>query len=388
MKPFRLKLTIIIGLLLIFSGLAAAESSPAPSFEVEAEAAVLLDFSSGQILYSQNAGAEHVPASLGKIMTMYIALDQISAGRAALADTVTVGEGPWRMAGSKMFLEPGETVSLGQLLQGVAVVSGNDACLALAEALAGTEALYVQWMNDKARALGLNLQFVDVHGLSAENRVTAEDIALLVRSYLREHPEAIDYHQQPSFSYHPRSSKNPIVQNNRNGLLRTYEGADGLKTGHLEAAGYNLVGTASRGGRRLIAVVLGAASEAAREREAAKLLDFGYRGVDLVDISRLLEDTSVKVYKGRRREVAVKIAEPLISVPKGIEKDVRVGIQTQEMEAPLAKGAEVGTLTIFIGEEVVKQVPLAAAEEIPRGNLWRVLWDSIILFFQNLVRRR
>lgn len=387
MKSLRLSLMLIFVMLLCFPNYVFADVIQSPPFEVEATAAVLFDFESGQILYSQNGRTEHVPASLVKIMTMYVALDQVKAGRISLDDTTTVGERPWRQSGSRMFLEPGEKVTIEDLLLGIAVVSGNDACVALAEALAGTEQVFVQWMNEKARSLGLDLQFVDVHGLANENVVTAESIALLVRSYLRDYPEAIAYHQQPSFSYHPRSSDTPIVQANRNGLLRSYEGADGLKTGHLAAAGYNLVGTAVQNNRRLIAVVLGAQSETARERETAKLLDYGYRSFDLVNISRLLEGKSAKVYKGRQKTVALFIAEPLISVARGIEQDVRVGIQTEELEAPVQKGAPVGSLTIFVGEDMVKQVPLLAAEDVSRGHFFRVLWDTIVLFFQNLINK-
>lgn len=388
MRLFRALIVLILIITSSFFGSTAAAQDQNPVFEVEAQAAVLLDFASNQILYSQNGRAEHVPASLVKIMTMYVAQDQISRGRVKLEDTTTVGETPWRQTGSKMFLEPGEVVTIEQLLKGIAVVSGNDACVALAEALAGSESLYVQWMNDKAAALGLELKFVDVHGLSSENSITAEDAARLVWFYLKEHPQAVEYHQQLSFAYQPRSSKSPIVQNNRNGLLHSFEGADGLKTGHLEAAGYNLIGTAVQNNRRLIAVVLGAASEGAREREAAKLLTYGYRNFDLINISPLLEERSAAVLKGRRRTVPLAVKEALIAVPKGVEQDVKVGIQTRRLEAPVQKGAQVGMLSIFVKDELLKEVPLLAAEEVPRGNIWRIFWDSVISFFQNLIRKR
>ncbi len=387
MKSLQSVFLTVFLIMLCLTNPVLADSIQLPPFEVEASAAVLFDFESDQVLYSQNGREVHVPASLVKIMTMYVALDQVSSGRASLTDTTTVGEGPWRQTGSKMFLEPGEKVTIEELLLGIAVVSGNDACVALAEALAGTENVYVQWMNEKARSLGLDLQFVDVHGLGNENKVTAESIAFLVRSYLRDHPEAIEYHRQPTFSYQPRSSPTPIVQNNRNGLLRTYEGADGLKTGHLAAAGYNLVGTAMQNNRRLISVVLGASSEASREREAAKLLDYGYRSFDLVNISRLLETRTVKVIKGRKKSAALTVAEPLISVPRGIEQDVRVGMQLESLEAPVVKGQPVGTMSVFVGQELVKELPVLAAEDIHRGNFFRVLWDSIVQFFQNLIKK-
>lgn len=371
--------------LLAFPGSVSAQQASAP--QIDAAAAVLLDFQTGQVLYSKNGQESRIPASLVKIMTMYVALDQVKAGRVSLQDTVVVSEAAWRMIGSRMFLEPNEVVTVEQLLYGIAVVSGNDACVALAEALAGSEAAYVQLMNEKARALNLPLKFVDVHGLSPDNVVTAEGVAQLVRAYLADHPEAIRFHHELSFSYQPRSSRNPIVQYNRNGLLRTYEGADGLKTGHLEAAGYNLVATAVQNNRRLIAVVLGAQSEAKREQEAAALLTYGYRNFDLVNIAPLLSDKTARVFKGKQSTVSVMVQEPIIAVPKGVGATVSVAIQTKEVEAPVEKGAPVGILSIYLQDELVKQVPLLAAEEVERGSWIKILWDNAARFLQNLIRR-
>lgn len=386
MKFLRTGLILSLVFILLFSGTTLAQQPP--TLELEASAAALFDFESGQFLYTKNGQTPHVPASLVKIMTMYVALDQVSAGRISLDDTATVSERAWRMTGSRMFLEPNEVVTIDQLLTGIAVVSGNDACVALAEALAGSEAAYVQWMNEKAQALNLDLHFVDVHGLSPDNRITAEGIALLVQSYLKDHPDAIRFHKQSSFSYQPRSSRTPITQTNRNGLLRSYEGADGLKTGHLQAAGYNLVGTAVQNNRRLIAVVLGGASEAKREQEAATLLNYGYRNFDLVNISPLLNDKTTRVFKGKQSQVGLAISEPIITVPKGIGSKVSVGIQTKELEAPVAKGAQVGVLSIYVDEELTKQVPLLAAEEVERGSWFKILWDNILRFFRDLIRKR
>lgn len=387
MRFFRNGLLILVFLLAVSSATATLAQEGTP-FELEASSAVLLDFESGQVLFSQNGDAAHTPASLVKVMTMYVAFDQISQGRVSLQDTATVSERAWRMTGSKMFLEPNEVVTIEQLIAGIAVVSGNDACVALAEALAGTEEAYAAWMNNKAQALNLDLQFVDVHGLSEDNKITAQAMAFLVRSYLQEHPEAIRYHQQLSFSYQPRSSSNPIVQSNRNGLLRSYEGADGLKTGHLQSAGYNLVGTAVQNNRRLIGVILGATGEAKREQEMTTLLNYGYRNFDLVDISRLLEDKTARVYKGRQSQVGMAVAEPIITVPKGIETSVSVGIQAKKLEAPIAKGSQIGVLNVYVEEQLTKQVPLLAAEDVARGTWYQVLWDQVRRFFNNLIRRR
>lgn len=385
MKHWFKALIFCLILLLVLPSTILAQQEPAP--EISARAAVLMDYQSGQILFAKNGDQPHVPASLVKIMTMYVALDQIKAGRASLSDTAVVSERAWRMIGSRMFLEPEEVVTIEQLLTGIAVVSGNDACVVLAEALAGSEAAFVQMMNEKAEALGLPLSFVDPHGLSADNVVTAEGVARLVRAYLTDHPDAIRFHQQLSFSYQPRSAKTPIVQNNRNGLLRTFEGADGLKTGHLEAAGYNLVATAVQNNRRLIAVVLGSSSEAKREEEAAALLTYGYRNFDLVNIAPLLNDKTTRVYKGSKSQVGLMVAEPIIAVPKGVGATVSVGLQTKEVEAPVAKGTPVGVLSIYLQEELVKQVPLLAAEEVERGSWLTIMWDTATRFFRDLIRK-
>lgn len=178
------------------------------------------------------------------------------------------------------------------------------------------------------------------------------------------------------------------MQTNRNGLLRTYEGADGLKTGHLQVAGYNLVGTAVQNNRRLIGVVLGAASEAKREQEMTTLLNYGYKNFDLVNISRLLEDKKATVYKGKKSQVGITISEPIITVPKSIDKNVSLGIQTRELEAPVQEGSQVGVLSIYVQDQLSKQVPLLAAEDVARGNWFQVMWDTVKRFLQDLIRKR
>lgn len=386
MKHWTKALIVYLILLFVFPQTTLAQQAPA--LDVSAPVAVLMDFQSGQILFSKNGQEPRVPASLVKIMTMYVAMDQIKAGLVSLDDTVVVSENAWRMIGSRMFLEPQEVVTIEQLLLGISVVSGNDACVALAEGIAGSEAAFVQMMNEKARALGLPLKFTDVHGLSESNEITAEGIARLVRAYLTDHPEAIRFHRELTFSYQPRSSKTPIVQYNRNGLLRTYEGADGMKTGHLQAAGFNLVATAVQNNRRLIAVVLGAENETKREQDAAALLNYGYRNFDLVNIAPLISEKTARVFKGKQSEVHVTVAEPIISVPKGVGATVSVGIQTREVEAPVSQGSEVGVLSIYLQGELVKQVPLLAAEEVERGSWVKILWDNLVMFLRDLIRKR
>lgn len=377
----------IVGLLLLSIVLTFGTVS-AQDFSIEAEIGLLYDFDSQQILFSQNGDQEWIPASLVKIMTMYIAMDRISEGDIALTDTIVVSEKSWQMGGSQMFLEVGDEVIVEDLLYGIAVVSGNDACVSIAEALAGSEQLFVKWMNDKAAELGLQgTTFTDVHGLSENNRITASDAAVLVNNYLHDHIDVLKYHSARSFGYQPRSSKQPIIQPNRNGLLLSYDGADGLKTGFLSKAGYNLIATAQQNDRRLVAIVLGAQSESKREAEAIKLLNYGFRSFETISTKGLVgEENQVRVYKGQQKNVGISPALENITVPRGSRNNITSRIQYESsLQAPLAAGDQVGELIILEGEKTIKRVPLLATESIERGNLFRVIVDAIIMFFSQLI---
>lgn len=359
----------------------------AQNFSVDAEVGLLYDFDADQVLFAQDADKPWIPASLVKVMTLFVAFDRIKEENIDLNSYVTVSERAWQMGGSQMFLEVGDKVTFDDLLRGIAVVSGNDACVAIAEALAGTEDLFVQWMNNKAQELGLDLYFVDVHGLSDANRITAVDFAKLVKHYLVAHPEALQYHSQLSFSYQPKSSKNPIVQTNRNGLLRSYEGADGLKTGHLSSAGYNLVATAERDGRRLVVVILGASSEAKREQEAAEALDYGFRSFESVSADQLLPQTQARVYKGRSDYVPLTTDGARVTVLRGSKDKLSAELRVNDLQAPISAGAEVGKLTIYLNGDLLTETPVFAADSVERGNWFTVFIDSIILFFRKLFSR-
>ncbi len=377
----RVAAVLLILTILTLSGAAGALTSP--TFSVDAEVGVLLDADSGQILFSQNGTDDWIPASLVKVMTLYVAFDQVAAGKAELADTSTVSEKAWRMGGSQMFLEIGEQVTLQELLYGISVVSGNDATVAVAEALAGTEDLYVRWMNDKADSLGLDLHFDDVSGLSRENRITGEDMAWLAYHYINEHPQALHYHQKRSYGYQPRSRTTPIVQNNRNGLLERYEGTDGLKTGYLRSAGYNLVATAKQNGRRLIAVVLGADNERHRENVAVNLLNYGFRSFEVVEIASLLPNEPKKVYKGEQT-VSLAAETRRVSIPRGTRESLQAELEMDILEAPLKQGDTVGHLILRHDGEPLRNVPLTAAHDVERGGLFRMAVDSAALLVRRL----
>lgn len=378
---------LALALVLVITAVTPVAYGQDAEFSIDATAGILLDFDSGQILFSQNGNETHIPASLVKVMTMFVALDHIEQGRVSLEDEVIVSERAWRMGGSQMFLEVGETVTVQDLLYGISVISGNDACVAVAEAVAGSEELFVRRMNEKAQELGLSLRFVDVHGLSEENQITAQDVAQLAKAYIQAHPDALQYHQERSFGHQPRSQSSPIVQNNRNRLLWRYEGADGLKTGFLSKAGYNLMATASRDNRRLIAVVLGADSESTRENEAIRLLNYGFRNFELVDLSQLLPNRQERVYKGRENTVAVSPATPGVTIPQGAHDRVNVEIVTEQLVAPIRQGQQVGRVVVTYQDRVLKETPLLAQSDVERGNFFRVIIDSIVLFFANLTQR-
>lgn len=383
MKSRTITVLLMAIFVLVNTGFAAAQD-----FSIDAEVGLLFDYNSGQVIFTQNADKPWIPASLVKIMTMYVALDRIAAENIPLDKTIKVSEKAWQMGGSQMFLEVGEEVTIENLLNGIAVVSGNDACIAIAEGLAGTEELYVRWMNDKAKQLGLDLHFVDVHGLSEDNRINAHDFALLVHNYIKDHPDVLQYHSRLSFGYKPRSSANPIIQSNRNGLLRTYEGADGLKTGHLSNAGYNLVATAVQDNRRLIAIVLGAESESKREQEAAKVLNYGFRSFENIAADELLTVHETRIYKGRKNYLQISAGDSQVTVNRGMKSDIKTKVELSVLEAPILVGEQVGELLIYTQAGLLNRVPLYANETVERGNWISVLIDTFILFFSKLFSKK
>jgi D-alanyl-D-alanine carboxypeptidase (penicillin-binding protein 5/6) len=282
-----------------------------------------------------------------------------------------------------MFIREGEFVRVDDLIKGVAVVSGNDACIALAEGISGVTEVFVESMNKKAQALGLeNTNFTDVHGLdnTGAQYTTAKDVANLSKAYITDHPEALDYHSTLEFSF------NGITQRNRNGLLWTYPGVDGLKTGHLNAVGYNLVATAKESDMRLIAVVLGASSEAIRETEVRKLLNYGFRNFETVRASELVEPISTTVYKGKVGKVdVVPATDSSMIVPLGAKDRIRVVRELDSsITAPVKKGESVGQFRFYWQDELLGSTDATVAENVEKGGFFKVLWDSIRLFFVNL----
>jgi len=371
-------------------------AAQAPPVTTQARSVLLLEYYSGQILAGVDPDQRLIPASLVKIMTLKLAFEAIAAGKVTLDTTTTVSRRAWRTPGSTMFLLVNTEVTLGDLLWGTAVVSGNDACIALAEMLAGTEEAFVAAMNRRAAEIGLTgTRFVDSHGLSTENYTTARDVATLVRRYIGDHPQALELHSARSFTY-AAPGQTPITQANRNLLLGRYEGTDGLKTGFLGEAGYNMVATSRRDGMRLIAVllgipgVIGREGEERRAQEAINVLNYGFRNYTTV----ALADGGVplgtaRVWKGTVNQVSVGPGAPvLVTVPRGseqlLERRQTVG---GDLVAPVEPGRKAGELTVVVRGQEVARFDLVTLAGVPRGGLAKVILDSVRLWFAGIFRR-
>jgi len=344
------------------------------SLQCDAQSAVLMDGLTGQVLYEQNPGLRISPASFVKVMTLYVVYDAIRAGQLKTDDMVTVSEKAWRMQGSKMFIKVGERVKVEDLMKGVAIASGNDACIALAEHLSGSEETFVSKMNEKAKLLGLkDSQFKNSHGMPAEDQyTTAMDMAVLSKRYIEDHPEALVLHSTVEFEY------NGIRQGNRNTLLQKNIGVDGLKTGHVEESGYHLATTAKRDGQRMIAVVMGCDKVRKRAPEAQKLLEYGFKNFSTVEaVKKGATFGPVKVKRGKLKEVILTAAEDgRVTVAKGKENLVSTVPQLpQFIVAPIQKGQVVAKALIQNEGKLTKEVNLLASLNVEKSLIppWPIL---------------
>ena len=358
---------------------ALADAPAAPS--VAARAWLLMDTASGQTLASHSEHEHAEPASLTKLMTAYLTFKALKAKTLRLEQTVPVSERAWRAQGSRMFIEPDKPVSVEELIQGMIVQSGNDACIALAEAIAGSEEAFVQMMNREARRLGMqDTNFVNSTGLPASKHYSsAHDLGLLAAALLRDFPEEYRYYSIRSFRY------NSISQRNRNRLLWLDPNVDGVKTGHTEQAGYCLIASAKRGTRRMLAVVLGTASESIRARESQKLLNFGFQ---FYDSARLYEKgqtvSTLPVWKGSQRTIKAGLATDLaVSVPRGMADKVQADlISLQPLLAPVSAGQRVGTLRLALESKPLGSYPVVALESVAVAGFFGRTWDTVRLWFK------
>ncbi|MFV3306423.1 D-alanyl-D-alanine carboxypeptidase family protein [Pseudomonas sp. NY15181] len=360
----------------------AAEVVPAAP-QLAAKAWVLMDGASGQILV-ENAGDERLPpASLTKLMTAYIATKEIEGGRIGENDQVTVSEHAWRTGGSRMFIKVGSQVSVSDLLHGIIIQSGNDASVALAEHIAGSEDAFADMMNTTAQKLGMaNSHFMDATGLpNPEHYSSAKDMALLARAIIYGEPTHYAIYAQKEFLW------NNIKQPNRNLLLWRDKTVDGLKTGHTDEAGYCLVASAVRDGQRMIAVVFGTNSEQARAAETQKLLTYGFRFFESQTFYKKgAELTKAMVWKGSEHEVKAGLSEDLtMTVPRGQLKQLQANMVVEpSLMAPIQQGQVIGKVEVKLGDKVVRTSDLVALNAVEEGGFFRRIWDSLRLFFYGL----
>ena len=372
---------LIAVLVSLFSLSALAQTVPPPALAAKAWA--LVDHATAQVLAEKDADARIEPASLTKLMTAYITFSKLKEGTLKPDQVVPVSTKAWRMEGSRMFIEPNKPVSVDELIRGVIVQSGNDACVALAETIAGSEEAFAALMNREAQRLGMtNTHFTNSTGLPDPQLYTsARDLALLASAIIRDFPEYYSLYSLKEFTY------NGIKQPNRNRLLYMDPSVDGMKTGHTSSAGYCLVSTARRGERRLISVVLGAASDTVRAQESLKLLNFGYQFFETVKLYSADEALSkFRVWKGKLNELPVGFLNDFaLTVPKEAANKIQVSLESrQPLVAPLQRGQEVGTLTVAVDGKPLGQYPVVALQDVEVAGFFGRLWDAIVMFFKSL----
>jgi D-alanyl-D-alanine carboxypeptidase (penicillin-binding protein 5/6) len=348
---------------------------------IAAPSYTLIDVTSGQTILAHNADERRDPASLTKLMTAYLAFAALREKSVTPSQLVQVSQTAWRAEGSRMFIEPRKAVSVDELLHGMIVQSGNDASVALAELIAGSEAAFAERMNQEAKRLGLaNTSFVNATGLShPQHYASAADLAKLAAAIIRDFPEYYPFYAQKEYRY------NNITQPNRNRLLWIDPYVDGMKTGHTETAGWCLVASAKRGERRLLSVVLGAGSDAARATESQKLLNYGFQAFDTVQLYAPERPIStLRVWKGAEREVpAGVLSVQYLTLPKGkADKLVLTMAATEPLVAPVAKGQRVGTVSVSLEGKTVAEFPLLALADVPSGNIFGRAWDTVRLWLK------
>lgn len=344
---------------------------------------ILVDGETGAVLAENNADVRLPPASLTKMMSSYLVIDELVRGRINETNMVNISVKAWKMEGSRMYVREGTQVSVIDLLRGEIIQSGNDATVALAEYVGGNEDAFVDMMNKKAKELGMNsTHFQNAAGLPApEHYTTARDLATLARAVIYNHPQHYPLYAEKEFKY------NNIRQPNRNKLLYLDPTVDGLKTGHTEEAGFCLVASSKRENTRLIAVVLGTKSDNARAEETQKLLAYGFRYFETVSLYKAnTEITKARVWSGKAQEVSLGLPKDVrMSLPRGHLDDIKANVHVNEtINAPIAAGQELGSLTIELDGKVINTQPLVALQPVEEASFFARMWDKIKLFFRGL----
>jgi len=367
-------------LLIVFSTPVSATPTPAPP-SVKGTGHLLIDFDSGHIISESNANQRLEPASLTKLMTAHVIFSEIQQGNLKLEDEVTVSEKAWKTPGSRMFIEVGKQVTVEKLLHGMIIQSGNDASVALAEHIGGSESFFASMMNTHAQRLGMtSTNFVNATGLpDPDHYTTPEDIAKVAMATIRDFPEFYKWYSIKSYTY------NNIKQHNRNKLLWRDDAVDGLKTGHTEAAGYCLVASAKKENMRLISVVMGTASEKERAQESLKLLNYGFR---FFETHKLYNGgtslNQAKVWKGSSSQLAVGLADDLyITIPRNQYDNLNASMHLNlPVIAPINKSQTIGKVLVTLGGETVASQPLIALQGIEEAGIVGRTIDNLMMMFE------
>src|SRR5690554_5599413 len=372
--------------LFVTAGTASAQSQsvliPSPP-AIAGSSWVLMDPLSGRVIMENNSNERLPPASLTKMMTVYIVERELDEGRISMSDMVPISVKAWKTEGSRTFIKEGTSVSVEDLLKGVIIQSGNDASVALAEFIAGSEGAFVDIMNQQAQLLGMkDTHFENATGLPAPDHFsTAYDLAVLARAIINDYPENYPIYAEKHFTY------NNIRQPNRNSLLWRDDSVDGLKTGHTEEAGYCLVASAKRNDTRFIATVMGTSSSQARSQEIQKMLNYGFRYYESERLFRAGQELiEAKVWGGQSDKLSVGMLEDAyVTIPRGSRDSLESRVELDSViKAPVRAGDELGRVKVSFNGEVLIDQPVLALTEVPEGGLFKRIWDSIKLFFVQL----
>ncbi|SDI02063.1 D-alanyl-D-alanine carboxypeptidase (penicillin-binding protein 5/6) [Nitrosomonas sp. Nm132] len=378
MKFFHVFMRSLLWLLLCFAVLPTFAQQP--TLSVAAKSFALVDFYTAQTLVSQNADERLEPASLTKLMTAYVVFTALKQKRITLDQVVPVSNAAWKMVGSRMFIEPNKQVTVDELIRGMIVQSGNDACVALAELIAGSEEMFAHMMNEEAARLKMtNTRFTNSTGLSHPNHYSsAHDLALLATAIIRDFPEYYPLYSLREYTY------NGITQFNRNRLLWLDPNVDGMKTGWTVAAGYCLITSSKRDDRRLISVVMGTATPNARSKESQRLLNYGFQFFDTAHpYKKDQEITTIQVWKGAQNKLKVGFDRDIyFSLPKGQAENLKAKMEYRlPMIAPINQGQEVGFVKFSLGNQEIATYPLVSLETIGEASIFGRAWDSIKMLF-------
>jgi D-alanyl-D-alanine carboxypeptidase (penicillin-binding protein 5/6) len=386
---FTLSLTCIVSLasLHVWAQTPVPNSNtarPVPAApQLGAKSYLLIDFNSERILVEHNADMPVEPASITKLMTAYVVFSELDQGNITLEETVAVSEKAWRTGGSRMFIEPGMQVSVEDLIRGMVIQSGNDASVALAEHVAGSEDAFASLMNHYAELLGMaDTNFINSTGLpDPDHYSTARDIAILSAATVRDFPDYYPWYAEKEFTF------NKIRQHNRNTLLWRDPAIDGLKTGHTEAAGYCLAASAKRDGMRLVSAVMASASESSRASESQTLLNYGFRFFETVKLYEAGRELAKgQVWKGLGEEVTLGLSEDLfVTIPRGRYDELEAQVQMEpQLIAPLEAGEIVGTINVQLGDEVIANRNLVTLGAVEEAGFFGSMWDGLRLWMNGL----